>query len=120
MSFGGPRQLQEFATFLEHLQPVLERVSYAFAKIILICQGTHGFQSQVRRQSAAAATALLCCATSCTRVLTQLSTLAYRNWNLIKLLLITAGAVRHGAAAGCGTVLWAAPAGVHLHLPGGN
>lgn len=40
--------VQDFAAFLSALQPVLERASYAFAKIVLICQGSSGFQAQVR------------------------------------------------------------------------
>jgi hypothetical protein len=38
---------QAFAGFLEGLQPILERVSYAFSKLILICQGSAAFQAQV-------------------------------------------------------------------------
>lgn len=40
--------MQEFAAFLSALQPVLERASYAFAKIVLICHGSSGFLAQVR------------------------------------------------------------------------
>jgi hypothetical protein len=39
--------MQELAAFLEGMQPVLERASFAFSKIVLICQGAPAFQAQV-------------------------------------------------------------------------
>jgi len=38
---------QEFDAFLSALSPVLGRLSYAFSRILLVCEGTIGFQAQV-------------------------------------------------------------------------
>lgn len=38
---------QEFDAFLAALAPVLGRLSYAFARIVLVCEGGAGFQAQV-------------------------------------------------------------------------
>ncbi|KAL4448291.1 hypothetical protein ABPG75_005510 [Micractinium tetrahymenae] len=37
----------EFAAFLEALSPLLGRLSYAFSRLVLVCEGTPGFQAQV-------------------------------------------------------------------------
>lgn len=39
---------QEFGEFLAALAPVLSRLSFAFARVVLICEGGPGFQAQVR------------------------------------------------------------------------
>lgn len=38
---------QEFDAFLEALGPVLARLSYAFSRLVLVCEGSAGFQAQV-------------------------------------------------------------------------
>lgn len=43
--------LQEFGAFLEALGPLLGRLSYAFSRLVLVCEGTPGFQAQVLQGS---------------------------------------------------------------------
>ncbi len=38
---------QEFEAFLSALSPVLARLSYAFSQVVLVCEGSTGFQAQV-------------------------------------------------------------------------
>lgn len=40
---------QEFDAFLEALAPLLGRLSYAFSRIVLVCEGSPGFQAQARQ-----------------------------------------------------------------------
>ena len=42
-----PSTLQEFDAFLAALAPVLARLSYAFSSMVLVCEGSAGFQAQV-------------------------------------------------------------------------
>lgn len=42
-----PPLLQEFDDFLSALAPVLSRLSFAFARVVLVCEGSPGFQAQV-------------------------------------------------------------------------
>ena len=43
-----PPALQEFDDFLAALAPLLSRLSFAFARVVLVCEGGPGFQAQVR------------------------------------------------------------------------
>lgn len=50
ITVGGhtrPSCVQEFGAFLEALTPLLGRLSYAFSRLVLVCEGTPGFQAQV-------------------------------------------------------------------------
>lgn len=42
-----PMRLQEYDDFLSALAPVLSRLSFAFARVVLVCEGSPGFQAQV-------------------------------------------------------------------------
>lgn len=42
-----PMRLQEYDEFLSALAPVLSRISFAFARVVLVCEGSPGFQAQV-------------------------------------------------------------------------
>lgn len=46
MPFFPPKQ--EFEDFLSALAPVLSRLSFAFARVVLVCEGSPGFKAQVR------------------------------------------------------------------------
>lgn len=47
VDFLGAALLQEFDAFLSALAPVLSRLSFAFASVVLVCEGSPGFQAQV-------------------------------------------------------------------------
>lgn len=39
---------QDLDPFLAAVAPMLSRLSYAFTRIVLVCEGSPGFQAQVR------------------------------------------------------------------------
>ena len=60
-----PCSPQDFEPFLDALTPVLARLSYAFSCLVLVCQGSPGFQAQVRPCEGTGCTAYSRCCWLC-------------------------------------------------------